>query len=521
VIRLAWSAAEAVVRSTARVEADAGAGWQRRGTAFFVADDTLLSCAHVVWPGEQVRVVWHGAGGRLEVPVKVERKPALDAPTGQPYPLPDLMVLKAAPGVLPAGHPAVWLSEDPPQDDLWAFGYTDEYREGVALGHAARFQVVGEVQADEQEPSGTWRMKGDRVRPGMSGAPVLDLLTGRVVGIVKRTADPNFPLGAWFTPMKVVRPAIPEVAAANKALFASPEFDDRLAAELWGELVTVAAAPLADNTVVRAAIAQAVGLQQSELIGDEAAQARCIARRLFLLELEELVDLVSQLRTLAGDAAPAASVFEAAAICTTYQSEQWLAADAAAELAAQVDALARRKITSGRVLHLRCLPELRRRYVRRGNFRNEWQRPLACTLFSHELDEATQLPKELEQELRAAIVRRFPNVSELQPLAEPELDEAGRAKWDKRRPQLVAKLRRGRVVGLLPPHTALDGPLVQRLADQYPLVFVAASGEAPAAAVLDEPAFQAIDPDVDDDLAFDAFLTYDSARSSLGVPEEE
>ena len=94
-MRPAWAAAEALARCTCRVEAAGPGGWRARGTAFFVTNRQLLTCAHVVGAG-QYRIVWYGPSRLNEIPVEVvARYPDLDAATaGDPYPPPDVAVLR-------------------------------------------------------------------------------------------------------------------------------------------------------------------------------------------------------------------------------------------------------------------------------------------------------------------------------------------------------------------------------------------------------------------------------------------
>src|SRR5215208_6969898 len=92
----AWHDADALIRATARVERRDGERWGTRGTAFFVGERTLLTCAHVVWPGDDLRVVTYGAEGRHDLPVTIASR-APDLGAVDPYPFPDVAVLTVAP----------------------------------------------------------------------------------------------------------------------------------------------------------------------------------------------------------------------------------------------------------------------------------------------------------------------------------------------------------------------------------------------------------------------------------------
>ena len=280
----AWRDAEALIRATARVErSDDGGSWTWRGTAFFVGEGILLTCAHVVAPGDQLRVVWHGGDERSELPVAmVSRHPDVAALPDGPYPLPDLAVLHVEEDV--PEHPIVWLDTTAPGEDLWAFGYTDEYREGMAFGHSARFTNAGRENVDD-EGGRVWRLKGDRIKPGMSGAPLLDLGTGRVVAVVKRTQDAYQSIGAFATGMAEIQAAIPDICKANHDVIATPERDEKMAISLWGPRVVDAAEPLRQSAVARGAVVQELGLAADELHGDAELDARRIGRALFFADL--------------------------------------------------------------------------------------------------------------------------------------------------------------------------------------------------------------------------------------------
>jgi S1-C subfamily serine protease len=526
----AWIAAESLARCTGRVEALTSDGWRWRGTAFFVGSHTLLTCAHVVAEPSDIRVVLYvpsdpskpsgdseHAGQITELPVKVvARHPDLTKTAD--YPLPDVAVLQVPDTIQRLPLCAAWLDSAKPGDDLYAFGYTDEYKRGQALGHPVRFQPAGTAQVEDGDPHLVWRMKGDRVRSGLSGAPVLDLSTGRVVGIVKRTQDTSLPLGAFFVPMMDILPWIPDVKSENETLTGNPMRNDTVAKQIWGGLFNTATSALAGNPVAREALAEALGLSEEGLIGDDAAQARRVARELFTLNLKKLIPRVRQLAGMIGRAR-ASSLFDAVATCTSYDGEQWVAAETAAELAAQVELLAIKDPPAGRVIYLRTDDDLRRPYIRRANRHDEWKKPLECSVFSHEVDHSNGLPQDLERELRNQIIGNFQGSSKVRGLDVRELDDAARARWDNLRPELIRVLREQYVIGLLPPNVRLDDLLVASLTRDYQLVLLAAD-PGPPPQISNEAVYQALDPDVDSNRASLAFLAYETARADLANPED-
>jgi Trypsin-like peptidase domain len=531
--RVAWSAAASLGRCTGRVEVLTANGWRWRGTAFFVGSRTLLTCAHVVTMPGDIRVVMYvpcdspelpgssdrADGGIMELPVTVAARypPDVEEATDA-YPLPDIAVLQVPDTVQRLPRSTAWLDTAKPGDDLYAFGYTNEYRQGQALGHPARFQPAGTAQVDQDDPRLVWRMKGDRVRPGFSGAPVLDLSTGRVVGVVKRSQDTSQPLGAFFLPMADILPLIPDVKDENEALNSDPARNDMVARQIWGGLITKAASALAGNSIARGALAEALGLSEEELIGDNNAQARRVARELFILDLERLLPRVKQFEGMT-DRRHAFTLFDAVATCTSYEGEQWVAAEVAAELAAQVDLLAGNDVPEGRVIHLRTDDDLRGPYIRRADRDDTWWPALKCGVFSHEVDRANGLPEDLERDLRSQIVGRFPGSSKVAGLDAQELDDEGRRRWDGVRPLLISRLRKQHVIGLLPPNVVLDDRMVASLTRDYQLVLLTAD-TGPPPRIGGKMAYQALDPDVDSDRASEAFWAYEAARAKLADPED-
>jgi hypothetical protein len=530
--RVAWVAAESLSRCTGRVEIWTANGWRWRGTAFFVGSRTLLTCAHVVaMPGDKrvvLYVPWDSpelpggsvrADGKImELPVTVAaRYPVVENATDA-YPLPDVAVLRVPDTVEWLPRSIAWLDTAKPGDDLYAFGYTDEYRLGQALGHPVRFQPAGTAQVDEGDLCSVWRMKGDRVRPGLSGAPVLDLSTGRVVGVVKRSQDTSQPLGAFFVPMADILPLIADVKTENEVINGDPTRNEMVARQVWGGLINKAASALVGNPVALESLAGELGLTEKDLIGDDSKQARRVAQELFTLDLEKLVLRVRQLAGMIGRER-AFDLFDAVATCTSYEGEQWVAAEAAAELAAQVDLLAGKDLPGGRVIYLRTDDDLRNPYIRRADRDDTWSPALKCSVFSHEVDSANGLPEDLERDLRNQIIRRFRGSSKVTGLDAEELDDEGHARWHRLRPQLISRLRKRHVIGMLPPNTALDDQMVTSLARDYQLILLAAD-TGPSPPISDEMPYQALDPDVDSDRAADAFWAYEATRTELANPED-
>ncbi|MEQ8974202.1 MAG: HEAT repeat domain-containing protein [Coleofasciculus sp. C1-SOL-03] len=167
-------------------------GW---GTGFFVAPEWILTCAHVVKKstGEPIRVRWQMQQNCSQAVVE-ELRP-------NPY---DLALLRVT---LPtdANPPCVYLDGAiQSRDPLYLFGYPDrEFDNGCPV----TFNCEG-LTGDEPR---LIKFKLGQVRPGMSGAPLLNQRTGKVCGMVKFTRDRSFDLGGGAVPTTAILEQLPQL----------------------------------------------------------------------------------------------------------------------------------------------------------------------------------------------------------------------------------------------------------------------------------------------------------------------
>ncbi|HHP7246112.1 MAG TPA: trypsin-like peptidase domain-containing protein, partial [Elainellaceae cyanobacterium] len=185
-------------RCTVRIETD-----RERGTGFFVAPGLVLTCEHVVKGVEvgQLRLRW----GDVEPQVTaVDADEALDLA---------LLTLESM------EHPCVKLAgEVTPGDRLYSYGYPDpiEKRDGASLtmeaeGTGDRGQILS--------------LKGENIRPGFSGAAVLNQTSLSVCGLVQRergavaVPSPRIirAIGGVAVPLEVILERWPELAERNRA----------------------------------------------------------------------------------------------------------------------------------------------------------------------------------------------------------------------------------------------------------------------------------------------------------------
>jgi vWA-MoxR associated protein C-terminal domain/Trypsin-like peptidase domain len=158
-----------------------------RGSGFFVAPNWVLTCAHVALAGQEesvagaARKVWIGYGDRLLGGVVEWAEPAV-RPAGGHWPAPDLALIRMLDII---DHPCVWLSERTAKthtSNPVAFcGWIA--MDGEVVSYDGRCTVSGQLGAGS---GGVLKLGNqDEMPQGLSGGPVLDLVRGEVIGVLK------------------------------------------------------------------------------------------------------------------------------------------------------------------------------------------------------------------------------------------------------------------------------------------------------------------------------------------------
>ena len=185
------------------------------GAGFFVAPGKVLTCFHVIGDNPASVVRWE-RDGRPPVEVPVAGRVLVLANWGRPIPAldrdyPDLAVLEVA-GL--DGHPCVGIDTEWPahEDSFQVFGYPQEG--GAVHLTPARLTYRGTKGI---QPTTYLDLASDTVKPGMSGAAVLNLRSGAVCGVIVASKHPAHPDGALAIPWSAVDTDLSEVLAANRA----------------------------------------------------------------------------------------------------------------------------------------------------------------------------------------------------------------------------------------------------------------------------------------------------------------
>lgn len=184
----------------------AGSGW---GSGVVVGPGRVLTARHVVESALDGRPVTVGdsAGGTYEGTVVEERGPGW----------PDLAVL-SVPGA--TGLPAAVLDGAAVPLDAAQRLIVGGYPSGTQVTYQTRaFTSGGEqnvVLPAAGGPPGTYlRLDGDPLMPGMSGGPVVDLVTGFLCGIVQKSIDPRNDVGGFAVTGPTILGQLPSLRAGH------------------------------------------------------------------------------------------------------------------------------------------------------------------------------------------------------------------------------------------------------------------------------------------------------------------
>jgi tetratricopeptide (TPR) repeat protein len=190
-------------------------GGRAAGAGFFAAPGVVLTCEHVVVGGGPLTVRWE-RDRHEPVEVQVKGPPMVAPRRGRPIPAlecdyPDVATLKVE-GL--DGHPCLLLEEGWPEpgDEFQVFGYPAEG--GAVLLTPARLSYRG---LHGTAPAVFVDLGSDTVKPGMSGAALLNMRTGAVCGMITASKHPDRADGALAVPWAEIAADLAEVAAANRA----------------------------------------------------------------------------------------------------------------------------------------------------------------------------------------------------------------------------------------------------------------------------------------------------------------
>ena len=185
---------------SARLDTDAGP----QGTAFFVSPGYAVTAAHVIGGAEGLPVrLTEGSrswrGHVADVCPRLAGKVASEAP----YPAPDMALIEVDDG---PEHACALLGRQFPDLGVRviARGHTSTFDQLSVTPETETFRLTGTLETPD--PGCTLLKLGlGEVSQGMSGAPVLELRTGEVIGMLRTSRKLGSNLGGWVVPADLIR----------------------------------------------------------------------------------------------------------------------------------------------------------------------------------------------------------------------------------------------------------------------------------------------------------------------------
>lgn len=187
-----------------------------RGTAFFVAPGYAITAAHVV-DGTKGLTVQLSEGRRTWSGLVIDVCPPHSSGGMSTYPAPDLALIALDDD--PA-HTCALLSRQLPAMGarVMARGYTHTFDREAVTAEIETFHLSGMLETPD--PGCTLLKLGlGEVTKGMSGAPVLDLDSGHVIGMLRTSRQLGSNLGGWVVPADLIRQLWPEEVDQGNDLF--------------------------------------------------------------------------------------------------------------------------------------------------------------------------------------------------------------------------------------------------------------------------------------------------------------
>lgn len=182
------------------------------GAGFFIAPGKVCTCVHVIKGSADITVRWE-RDNQAAIEWQVTRPPLILAgksPIEALGEYPDIAVLDVE-GF--GGHPCVRVDTAWPMigDKFQVYGYP---KEGGTVQLTPG--TLGYRGTHGNRPAVYLDLASDTIKPGMSGAAVLNLRTGGICGVVVASKHAAQPDGALAVPWSVIESDLSDVLAANR-----------------------------------------------------------------------------------------------------------------------------------------------------------------------------------------------------------------------------------------------------------------------------------------------------------------
>ncbi|MFF4422252.1 serine protease [Streptomyces sp. NPDC001549] len=483
--------------ATVRIETkDASGKVIEHGTGILVTADWVLTCAHVVPPMGTPTVVYRG----VEYPAEVlQRLPDRDGI--KLYTFPDIALLKVGTPAEPLPqHTCVELEDREPgnRDDLYASGWPSIA--GRPMWDTMSMKFDGQRGGEDADPL-LYKTQDGQVQPGASGAGVVHLDSGKVVGIVKMTRDKTTNLGAVIVPMTTVFAKLAEFELPAKNQAAAPADEQASLEAHRRRLGWVLQAVLNElDAITEQPRRSMLKVLRVEPVGQ--VDINDLALELLGISLDDLRRALRALAEAQHEHRQAVYLLRATACWSSVRDKPWVAPDGAALLAAE------REFPRPHVVHIDCATvRTVEMYVGRAALKPDWH-TVAVKALDAETDPETGLPAGLLHSIRAELLANagLPWENE---------DEVRRG-WQTERSRNAALRQARELLLVLPAETGeLDEDLLERLKAAFPAVLFAISSRQLSRGIAGSPLLLSVPAALDAENEEEAVATYTAIERQL------
>lgn len=175
------------------------------GTGFFFAPGLILTCAHLIDMKQDIKVsvFWQSENQHYTAVI-------IDSRNDLGLDFAVLQLVDEQEESMSLNNPCVVLDITEPNigDNFYTFGYTKDRPEG----DSATFEYEG----SSFKGGNSLKLKEGQAQPGLSGAPLLNLNTYKVCGIMYRTRYASSDLGGGAVSISAIADLLPEILEQNQ-----------------------------------------------------------------------------------------------------------------------------------------------------------------------------------------------------------------------------------------------------------------------------------------------------------------
>jgi len=166
------------------------------GTGYYIDEETILTCFHCIkeYNSSKIPIISNNISYEAFY---------LDSSMSEEY---DVAILKTE----KRNKHAVLLQDGiEPNHSVSIFGYSDDNPNGASVG------LECEGLSFDEKNNPLIKFRNGNIRRGHSGSPIFNVNTGTIVGMIRETSHPNYPIGGYGIPLSIIQECYPDIYKIN------------------------------------------------------------------------------------------------------------------------------------------------------------------------------------------------------------------------------------------------------------------------------------------------------------------